>query len=233
MKMVNRREFIKGCIFFTTAFILIKNPFKLLAAKRGKDWIMPEQGRISFITGEVLINDEKADIGDIVREGDTVRTGDDSEADVEIRDYTIFHIKENSTVIVRNIFEKPRIDVKKGWFLIIVRRGIPAELRTPTVLAGIRGTVFFFNVLSKNDIYVCDCNGKVDLVDIETHRLIQRIVTSYHKAFNVTREGAQIKINKTGLKYHHDSDILKIAERFPRETMVFRNRQKEGGPSGY
>jgi hypothetical protein len=75
--------------------------------------------------------------------------------------------------------------------------------------------------------------GRVDLVDIETHSLIQSIVTSYHKAFNITREGAQIKISKTGLKYHNDSDILKIAERFPRETMVFRSRQKKGGPSGY
>jgi hypothetical protein len=233
MKKINRRQFIKGCVSFAAAFVLIKNPFKLFASKKGEDWIMPEQGRISFISGEVFINDEKADIGDIVREGDEVRTVDNSEADIEIRDYAIFHIKENSVISVRDIFKKPRIDVKKGWFLIIIKRGTPAELRTPTVLAGIRGTVFFFNVVSKNDIYVCDCNGKVDLVDIETGSIIQRVVTSYHKAFNVTRVGTHIKIRRAGLKYHHDSDILKIAERFPRENMVFRNKQRQGGPSGY
>ncbi|HEA67331.1 MAG TPA: hypothetical protein ENI07_10990, partial [Desulfobacterales bacterium] len=197
-----------------------------------EDWIMPEEGRVSFVSGEVFINNNRGDVGDTVREGDVVKTGDNSEAEIEIRDYAVFLIKENSTVLLEDVFSSPKVEVKKGWFLAIIKRETLFEVGTPLVLAGVRGTVLFVNVLNDEEAYLCDCNGKVDLEDTATGDVVQNIVSNYHKAFTLNRRSDGLGIERAKLLYHNDSDILQMADRFNRETMVFRNKAKEK-KSGY
>ncbi len=45
----------------------------------------------------------------------------------------------------------PRVEVKKGWFLAIIKRETQFEVGTPLVLAGVRGTVLFVNVLNDEE----------------------------------------------------------------------------------
>ena len=137
MKKISRRNFIKIGISAIAAFVLVKNPLKLIASNTSdEDWIMPEEGRVSFVSGEVFINNNRGDVGDTVREGDVVKTGDNSEAEIEIRDYAVFLIKENSTVLLEDVFSSPKVEVKKGWFLAIIKRETRFEVGTPLVLAG-------------------------------------------------------------------------------------------------
>ncbi len=233
MKKISRRNFIKIGISAIAAFVLVKNPLKLIASNTSdEDWIMPEEGRVSFVSGEVFINNNRGDVGDTVREGDVVKTGDNSEAEIEIRDYAVFLIKENSTVLLEDVFSSPKVEVKKGWFLAIIKRETRFEVGTPLVLAGVRGTVLFVNVLNDEEAYLCDCNGKVDLEDTATGDVVQNIVSNYHKAFTLNRRSDGLGIERAKLLYHNDSDILQMADRFNRETMVFRNKAKEK-KSGY
>ncbi len=81
-----------------------------------------------------------------------VKTGVNSEAEIEIRDYAVFHIKENSTVLLEDVLLSPRVEVKKGWFLAIIKRETQFEVGTPLVLAGVRGTVLFVNVLNDEEV---------------------------------------------------------------------------------
>ncbi len=233
MKKISTRNFIKIGISAIAAFVLVKNPLKLIASNTSdEDWIMPEEGRVSFVSGEVFINNNRGDVGDTVREGDVVKTGDNSEAEIEIRDYAVFLIKENSTVLLEDVFSSPKVEVKKGWFLAIIKRETLFEVGTPLVLAGVRGTVLFVNVLNDEEAYLCDCNGKVDLEDTATGDVVQNIVSNYHKAFTLNRRSDGLGIERAKLLYHNDSDILQMADRFNRETMVFRNKAKEK-KSGY
>ena len=233
MKKISTRNFIKIGISAIAAFVLVKNPLKLIASNTSdEDWIMPEEGRVSFVSGEVFINNNRGDVGDTVREGDVVKTGDNSEAEIEIRDYAVFLIKENSTVLLEDVFSSPKVEVKKGWFLAIIKRETRFEVGTPLVLAGVRGTVLFVNVLNDEEAYLCDCNGKVDLEDTATGDVVQNIVSNYHKAFTLNRRSDGLGIERAKLLYHNDSDILQMADRFNRETMVFRNKAKEK-KSGY
>lgn len=234
MKKISRRNFIKIGISAMAAFGLVNNPLKPIASNTSDDdWVVPEEGRVSFVSGEVFINNNRADVGDIVKEGDVVKTGDNSEAEIEIRDYAVFHIKENSTVLIEDILLSPRVEVKKGWFLAIIKRETQFEVGTPLVLAGVRGTVLFINVLNDEEAYLCNCNGKIDLEDTATGDVVKNIVSGYHKAFTLSRRGDGLDIESAKLLYHNDSDILQIADRFKRETMAFRNKAKEKKSGSY
>jgi hypothetical protein len=234
MEKISRKNFIKVGISAIAAFGLVNNPLKLIASdSTDDDWVMPEEARVSFASGEVFINNSRGDVGDIVREGDVVNTGDNSEAEIEIRDYAVFHIKENSTVLIEDILLSPRVEVKKGWFLAIIKRETQFEVGTPLVLAGVRGTVLFINVLNDEEAYLCDCNGKVDLEDSATGDVAQNIVSSYHKAFTLRKRGSGLDIERAKLLYHKDSDILQMDDRFNRETMVIRNKANKKRPASY
>ena len=78
---------------------------------------------------------------------------------------------------------------------------------------------------------MCDCNGKVDLEDIATGDVVQNIVSSYHKAFTLRKRAEGLDIESAKLLYHKDSDILQMADRFTRETMVIRNKSKKKSAS--
>jgi hypothetical protein len=125
------------------------------------------------------------------------------------------------------VLTSPTLRVKKGWFLIIVRKGVPYEVFTPTVLAGVRGTVFFFRVYDDDTTYLCDCNGSFDLFDSDTGQLLQSVESQYHTALDIRREQGVVSLMKAKMRYHGDEDILRMAGRFPRETTVFKRKQEE------
>jgi len=219
---MKRREFIRMIFGTTVAALLVRHPFRLIAASRSEEWEMPMEGRISFAAGDVYVNEVRVESGVLVGEGDTIRTGTGSEADVEIRDFAVFHLKEKSSVTTESILSQPKIRVKKGWFLLIVKRKNGFMVESPTALAGVRGTVIFFNVLDEKKTYFCDCNGKVTLSDPKTGNPVKNIVSQYHTAFQLNRGTERVEFERAKLLYHNDEDILKIADRFKRETLVFR-----------
>jgi hypothetical protein len=208
------------------AFFLLRNPYRLIAGARESDWEMPTEGRISYVLGDVFINDQRASGEDLVSEGDVIRTGPNSETEVEIKDFSIFHIKENTEVEVEDILTSPKVKVRKGWFLIIVRKETPYQVDTPTVLAGVRGTVFFFRVYDDDTVYMCNCNGKIELFDSRTGEAIQLVKSYYHTAFDLNREKDIVSVMRTQVRFHEDDDILRMADRFPSETRVFRAKKQ-------
>ncbi len=225
MERIKRREFFRKGITLALVSLFTKVPFRLFSSAEPEPWIEPKEARVSFISGDFFINGIRAEVGASIVEGDTIQTGDQSEADIEIKDYAIFHMKENTVIEMNDIAAAHRVTVKKGWFLSIVRRGNTFQVKTPTLLAGVRGTVLFVNVLSDDKVYLCDCNGKVDLIDTRTMSKLKSIVSEYHTAFSIERAGTGVQITRADLLYHHDGDILKIDERFLQETRVFRMRR--------
>jgi hypothetical protein len=234
MKGLSRREFLQLLLGTAASLVLLRKPLRLLGSgSKEEEWEMPTEGRLSFISGEVRVNDRPAYVDDIVREGDVIQTGVGSEVEVELRDYAIFHLKENSSVRVENILASPKIRVEKGWFLIIVKRKTPLSVETPMTLAGVRGTVFFFKIISPKEEYMCICNGKMNIYNPSGGEPIKKITAKYHSAFDLEQGDRALQIIRAGLKHHEDEDILKMAERFPRESYVFRQKQEEGSGGAY
>ena len=229
MERMDRRSFLRlGAGAFITALFSRKALPLFSSQQQEEEWVAPTAARVGYLSGRLLINGREATSGDEIGEGDLLETKEDSEADIEIRNFAIFHMKAETTVEVNDIFKAARVTVKKGWFLTIVKSGKNFTVTTPMVLAGVRGTVLFINVLDSKRIYICDCNGTVDLVEAAGKYRLKTIESDYHTAYNLKRTGSGLQITRAGLFYHHDRDILKISERFVKETEVFR-KGKDGG----
>ena len=230
MERIDRREFLRLGAGIFTAALFTKVPLSLFPSqdRAQEQWVAPDSARVSYLTGRLLVNGVGVEQGAEVYEGDVLQTKEDSEADIEIRSYAIFHMKPDTTVEIDDIFQSAGVTVKKGWFLTIVRSGKSFSVTTPMVLAGVRGTVLFVNVLDEKRIYLCDCNGNVDLLEPSSRRRLKSIESEYHSAFNLKKTGSGVQITRAGLFYHHDRDILKMAKRFPKETEVFKNRKDSG-----
>ena len=229
MERISRRDFIRTGLSVTFISLFTRVPFRLFSSQEVEPWVEPIEARVSFISGEFFINGIKAEAGDNIVEKDTIRTGDRSEADIEIKNYAIFHMKENTIIEINDVVAEGRVKVKRGGFLAIVKKGKEFQVSTPTVLAGVRGTVLFVNVLSDDTAYFCDCDGKVDIIDSRSMSQLQSVESEYHTAFYIRKAGKGVQITRAAQLYHHDSDILKMAKRFPQETKVFKD--KKGGGS--
>jgi len=229
MERIDRRSFLRLGAGVFTAALFTRVPLSLFSSQdEMEDWAAPKAARVGYLVGKLLINGRGAQQGEEIVEGDLLQTKDNSEADIEIKNYAIFHMKANTTVEVNDIFKDAGVTVKKGWFLTIVRSGKSFTVKTPMVLAGVRGTVLFVNVLDEQRIYLCDCNGNVDLLEGSGKHRLKSIESEYHSAFNLKSTGSGLQITRAGLFYHHDRDILKMAERFPKETDIFRKKKDSG-----
>jgi hypothetical protein len=226
MEKLKRREFLRIVIGAAASLLLFRRPIQLRGgSSKAEDWEMPQEGRISFVSGEVYLNERTAEIGNSVTDGDIIRTSADSEAEIELQDYAIFNIRENSSVKISDILSNPKVEMKSGWFLIIIKKKKQFQVSTPMTLAGVRGTVFFYKIISDDHEYFCDCNGRVDLFDSRNDELVKKVIATYHASYNLKREEGGIKMIKTDKEFHEDEDILKMAERFSKETIIF----KKGG----
>ncbi len=228
MVRMNRREFFRMGAGLLGAALVTKCAVPLFSSQGSEQWVPPESAAVRYISGVLLVNGIRAEPGMVLNAGDHLETGDWSEAEIEIQDYAVFRMKANSVVEIDDIFQDAAVTVRNGWFLAVVRKKKEFSVLTPMVLAGVRGTVFFINVLDAERLYLCDCNGTVDLKNAMDGRILKTVTSEYHTAFNLSKMQNGVAITSAGQKYHHDSDILKMARRFPEETEVFKRRKGTG-----
>ncbi len=83
-------------------------------------------------------------------------------------------------------------------------------VRTPSAVAGVRGTSFFINAVDARTTYICSCNGAVHVEDLRGGSA-QDIVAAHHKAVVVTSTDTGATVADSTLLYHTDADLEKVA----------------------
>ncbi|MES0490803.1 MAG: FecR family protein [Leptospirales bacterium] len=131
-------------------------------------------GTLTFVRGDVKIMKESstgaasqitAKIGQRVSKGDIIATGKNSFAILQFDDdSSMMEIQSEARVILQEYSEKIKdVYIEKGnvWTVVDKLSGKSQfTLRTPTSVAGVRGTKFY--TFSFGDIYgTCFCHGKV------------------------------------------------------------------------
>ncbi len=102
-------------------------------------------GDVSFVTGKAELKRgnialwTKIKKHETIKVNDMLRTGNSTKVTVEYNDGAILKIKPNTQVEFK--LNGLRMRFGKTWYKI-VKRGSGFEVQTPTMLAGIRGTVF-------------------------------------------------------------------------------------------
>ena len=109
-------------------------------------------GRVTFVQGDVLLSGEPCSFGDIVKEGDTIVTGEMSLAVIQFGDISVINLKSNTELIIASLVserdgERVELEQRRGsTFNKIVKSGVDYSVNTPTAVAAVRGTSFSFDV---------------------------------------------------------------------------------------
>jgi hypothetical protein len=146
---------VLGCFFA----LLIAGPGPVLAQEssppvnvQGK--AVAVKGSVQFRNPQVMLwNDLK--LGQTLTAGDRIRTGEDGQLKIEMNDGNFLYVKPNSEIFIEKLTSDPATGKYESVFEVINAQ-IKAEvhdqtnlrtfeIRTPTSVAGVRGTIFYVN----------------------------------------------------------------------------------------
>lgn len=132
--------------------------------------VVDEYAIITFIIGDVKKNSAGVSMGDVIKEKDEIITAADSFCDVKIGG-SIIRIKENSKVIVSSLVRKDDLEsttlgMDVGKMLCKPKKLIKSEsfiVKTPTAVAGVRGTNFIVEADKLKTTRIKVFEGKVQI----------------------------------------------------------------------
>lgn len=157
--------------WFLVAVLCISSPVAAVA----------QDGRIEYVEGAVWIESDgarrTADFGVSLVPGDLVVTGDDGVAVISVTAGSQIKLRENSVVSIDEARGGGSVELRQGGLFARVSRTVARErsgfqVRTPTVVAGVRGTEFFVaygRTIEENpDLWLCVNEGSVEVRVLET-----------------------------------------------------------------
>ena len=174
-------------------------------------------GKIVYLEGEVAVDRVPARIGQPVPSGAVVQTGPASVCEITWGNRNIIQVQENTRVVLGTARFAPGLDLERGSVAAVLNKldAITGRnsfrIRTPSAVAGVRGTAFFVKVEDAGSTYVCACNGAVDV----TRGLGRQaeLASSAHMARRFAREGLATRITEPGLLYHDNAAMDRLAQK--------------------
>lgn len=164
-----------------------------------------KSGRLYFLIGDVQVNGQPAKLNQILHNRDIIKTGEESSAEILLGKQTGVQIRSNSLAVL--VIEKDgwEIDTKKGAVLSLVDKGKHYRVKSPSAVAAVRGTIFYTNAYSDSAIYVCTCNGSVD---IQFNGETKSVSAAHHQGFSVVKDAENAHLLTSGMKEHTDLEIF-------------------------
>lgn len=140
-----------------------------------------EFASVTFFVGDVKKNAVDVQIGEILNEKDIILTGQNASCDIKIGE-SMIRIKENSKLLVSQILrqnntENVTLGLDVGKILCRPKKLMKNEnfmVRTPTAVAGVRGTLFTVESDKKKTTRIKVFNGRVNVVK-RVDRLEQQV----------------------------------------------------------
>lgn len=172
-------------------------------------------GAVEYLEGDVRINGKDADFGYKVQIGDWVQTGPDSAVDIVFDRANIFRLGQNTVAQLEIGTNRQEVDLKFGSFVAVFDRVRTLtghgtfDVRTSTVVGGVRGTAFFFRVLDSDTTYMCTCNGALELTPSGSHDSFLNSAVE-HSAYYFRSDGDEVTYEPATLEYHNSSTLDEV-----------------------
>jgi ferric-dicitrate binding protein FerR (iron transport regulator) len=148
--------------------------------------VSAENGVIEYLEGEVEVigpaGTVDAEFGMAVTDGDVIATGPSGVVVLRLNDRSQVKLRENTQLRIDSVSEQTVVTLNTGGVFARVaraaagaaRRAVSFEVRTPSVVAGVRGTEFFVaygrTVEDEPDLWLCVNEGSVDVAVPSTGR---------------------------------------------------------------
>ncbi len=129
------------------------------------------------VSGTVTVNGRPAREGMLVKSGDTIVTGPDSEA-IYVIGQDAYMQREKSTVSFAGDAAAGVMRVITGGILSVFGKGTK-KLVVPTATIGIRGTGCYIETQGKS-VYFCLCYGIAEVAPAADPTQVERIETKHH-----------------------------------------------------
>jgi len=187
----------------------------LLALAAAGLWGAPVQGEIVYLDGEVTVDGRPAFEGQPVGRGSTISTGSDSSCEIRFGAENIIALRPGTTLTLELDALQPGARLRSGAVASVLNKVSSFSprgrfrIRTPSTVAGVRGTVFFVQVEDAATTYVCVCNGEVGVAPLLG--AAEPVAGSHHTARRLTKSGLVTRSSAAPLLYHSDGDMDELA----------------------
>lgn len=137
---------------------------------------LPPPGMQRF-TGDVKINGQTARSGMLINDGDTITTGNNSEA-IYVIGKDAYLQRDQSVVTITGETLKGGLRILSGKLMAVFGKG-DKRITTSTAIIGIRGTGCYIEATAEK-VYFCLCYGTADIIPIHAPHQSETIETTYH-----------------------------------------------------
>ncbi len=166
----------------------------------------PPPPGVRKVRGEVWINGTRAQVGQLVRSGDTVTTGVGSET-VFVMGTNAYLMRDSSRVSFLGDEAKNVMRVITGKVLSVFGPG-DRRIETATATIGIRGTGCYIEG-QENRVYFCLCYGSAEVVPIADPTQSQKLTTRYHDSpFYIGTDTARRLMESAPVINHRDFELI-------------------------
>lgn len=158
---------------------IVRNIFTAIALLVLGSSLFAETAFVEYFDGEVWIarGEEEfiPEFGEQVNPGDLIATGEDGIAVIRLNERAQVKLRQNTELWIDSIAEKTSVTLESGGvFARVVKTAVSLargtsqfEVRTPSVVAGVRGTEFFVaygrTVEEEPDLWLCVNEGSVEV----------------------------------------------------------------------
>lgn len=135
--------------------------------------IYAEDGIIAYFDGNVTVQRDgstfDADFGLSVFEGDILETGTNSLLILQLNNKSKIKLRENTILVLESTGKDTSLRLNRGSVFSRVNKLVNGTftLRTPSMVAGVRGTEFFVaygkTIETEPDVWLCVNEGSVDV----------------------------------------------------------------------
>jgi hypothetical protein len=159
-------------------FLLVLPVFSSAQTSAQSDGILPLKGKVVALSGTVKFRNseniiwQELKLDQELASGDRIQTGKDGQLKVEMNNGNVLYLKPDSEIFIEKLWNDPVTGKYQSVFETIKakikaevndRKDLKTfEIRTPTAVAGVRGTVFYVNA-SKESTEVFVERGNVNL----------------------------------------------------------------------
>lgn len=209
----------------TIGLISVGSPVRNAFARRlfgDKPAKLPSGKSIYRLTGTATVNGTVANLETVVRPGDTIETGKDSELIVVVGGHSMILRSETHLVL-----EGKKEQSVSSWVisglrmltgkLLSVSRDTQMQLVTSTATIGIRGTGWYAES-DPEQTYFCTCYGTTDIVANHDPESKETVVSKQHDKplYILSKSSAGKGIRNAPFINHTDNELMLI------ETLVGR-----------
>jgi len=199
--MSDRRNFLQQIV---ATGLLANMPLAISMALAAGD--KPFAQGIHHIRGKVTVNGKTAREGMLIRPGDSIATGPDTET-IYVIGQDAFLQREDSIVGILGDTIRSGLRIVNGKLLSVFGKGMPKRIQTSTATIGIRGTGCYIEAEPKR-MYICLCYGEADFTPVVAPDKAAHIATRHHESpLWISGEDRVQPFSKAPMLNHTDAEL--------------------------